>query len=297
MKKPSFAGVLSLCSAVLFVFCLAESTKVAAASAFYLKLCAVRVVPALFVFSVLCGVICSSPVFSRLCSLPLFGAEAAVLTMGLLGGFPLGASAALTLYENGSVTKRQAEYLAVVYRKLRRRRAGQQKEYLCAFSNNPSLSFTVSYAGGVLGSRRTGLLLAALTAASAALCALLLRYILLKGDERSFKGVSPQIRPKSFSAVLSSSCVSMLTVCGCIVFFGSISALFPDCIKGFFELSGGISGVKSPVFAAVLLGFSGLSVMLQVYAVCDGRLSVKPFLLSKLLQSALMGAAAYFIFD
>ncbi len=278
MKKPSFAGVLSLCSAVLFVFCLAESTKVAAASAFYLKLCAVRVVPALFVFSVLCGVICSSPVFSRLCSLPLFGAEAAVLTMGLLGGFPLGASAALTLYENGSVTKRQAEYL-------------------CAFSNNPSLSFTVSYAGGVLGSRRTGLLLAALTAASAALCALLLRYILLKGDERSFKGVSPQIRPKSFSAVLSSSCVSMLTVCGCIVFFGSISALFPDCIKGFFELSGGISGVKSPVFAAVLLGFSGLSVMLQVYAVCDGRLSVKPFLLSKLLQSALMGAAAYFIFD
>jgi len=51
--------------------------------------------------------------------------EAALLAMGMLGGFPLGAAVAVELYDNGAVDKRQAEYL-------------------CAFTNNPSLSFSVS---------------------------------------------------------------------------------------------------------------------------------------------------------
>lgn len=278
MKTKAVSHIFTACLAAVFVLCLANSAEIAAQSAYYLRLCAVRVVPSLFVFSVLCSVICSSPLFYGLCSLPFFGTEAAVLLMGVLGGFPLGASAATELYDSGALTKRQAEYL-------------------CSFTNNPSLSFVISYAGGILESRRTGLILALLTVASAVLTALIFRFVFLKKGERALAARPSAARPKSFARAVSDGCLTMLTVSGCIVFFGGISVLFPSWLRGFLELSGGISAVKDPISAAVLLGFSGLSVFLQVYAVCAEKLSVKPFIAAKITQSAIMGVFAYFVFD
>ncbi len=278
MKANTFSHIFTAVCAVMFAFCLFNSAQIAAQSVYYLKLCAAKVIPALFVYSVLCSVICQSTLFFKLCAVPWFGTEAAVLALGLLGGFPLGATVSAELYDNGVISKKQAEYL-------------------CSFTNNPSLSFIISYTGAVLGSKRIAVSLALLTVASAMLTALIMKYTYLNKNERLIILPRRAVNTKSFARIITDSCYTLLTVCGCIVFFGSISVLFPEYLRGFFELSGGISACTEPVSAAVLLGFSGLSVMLQIAAVCDKRLSLKPYAVSKLAQSAIMGIFAYFLFD
>lgn len=278
MKKSFFSSWWTLLAACLFVYCIFNSSAVAENSRIYLRLCSEKVIPSLFVFSVLASVVCGSSAFYRLCSLfPFFGTEAALIIMGILGGFPLGATVAYELYEGGRITKRQAEYL-------------------CAFTNNPSLPFIISYVGGALGSRKVGTALAALCLLSAILSAVLLRYVFLGKEERSIKPPLGIGSGKSITKAIKDGSVTMVIISGCIVFFGSICPLFPKSARGFLELSGGIAGCQHPTEAAVLLGFSGLSVMCQVAAACKGRLSVVPFVLSKLMQSAVMGAAAYFLF-
>lgn len=266
-------NLLTLLFAVLFVLCLVKSDAVAAESAAYLRLCGLRVVPSLFVFSVLCSVLCQSPCFLRLCALPCFGTEAAVLLMGMLGGFPLGAAAVVTLYENGALSKRQAAYL-------------------CAFCNNPSLSFIVGYVGAAAG-RRVSIVLALLCAVSALLVALACKRFYLRGDERRLSPAPIQPAEKPVTKILAENCVTMLSVCGCIVFFGSIGALLPRPLSGFLELCGGISRSTSPVYTAALIGFSGVSVIMQIATVCGGRFSLMPFVVSKLFQGAFMALGAY----
>ena len=277
LRRTGAKHIFTVLCAFMFVFCLINSERISEESLLYLKLCGTRVVPALFVCSVLGGVICSDTAFYRLCALPFFGTEAAVLAMGLLGGFPLGAAAAAGLYDDGLVSRRQAEYL-------------------CAFANVPSLSFIAGYTGNALGSRKSGLILAALTALTALLTALLMKFLFLDKSERYIKPAAGSALRRSFPEILSQSCLTMLTVCGCIVFFGSISVSFPREIRGFFEMSGGINSCNSPTKAAVLLGFSGLSVIMQTAAVCENRFSVRPYICAKLMQSAFMGAAAYLVF-
>lgn len=266
-------NLLTLLFAVLFVLCLVKSDAVATESAAYLRLCGLRVVPSLFVFSVLCSVLCQSPCFFRLCALPYFGAETAVLLIGMLGGFPLGATAVVALYESGAVSKRQAEYL-------------------CAFCNNPSLSFIVGYVGAAEG-RRMSITLALLCAASAVLIALVLKRFYLRGGERLLAFVPIRPAEKPTAKILAEGCAAMLSVCGCIVFFGSIGALLPRPLSGFLELCGGISRSTNPVYTAALVGFSGVSVIMQIATVCGGRFSLKPFVVSKLFQSVFMAFGAY----
>jgi len=269
----------TLFAAVLFVYCLFNSDTVAESTGRYLSLCGEKVIPALFVFSVLAGIVCKSKHFYRLISLvPRGGAELALLFMGMLGGFPLGAAVATELYENGSITKKQGEYL-------------------CAFTNNPSLSFILSYVGGVLGDLRLGVYLALLCFASSVFIAVVFRYIFLKPNERRILPSVSSHTQASLASAIKEGGFTMLIISACVVFFGSISQLLPTALRGFLEISGGMASCKSPVRAAVLLGFSGISVMCQVAAICGGKLSAAPFITAKLLQSAFMGIFACFLFD
>lgn len=279
MKKAVIRVPWGLLAAVLFVYCLLNSGAVAEGSRVYLRLCGERVIPALFVFSVLSALVCRSRLFYRLCGIfPAFGTEGALLCLGMLGGFPLGASVAVQLYDSGLISKRQGEYL-------------------CAFTNNPSVPFIVSYAGGVLGSTRTGVKLALLTFGCALLTALVLRFILLPKGERDIRLSAAPLPPIQPAAALRECSTTMLLICGCVVFFGSLATLTPRGISGFLELSGGIARCRTEVEAAVLMGFSGISVFFQVAAICGGRLSTAPYFAAKLMQSALMGVGAYFMFD
>ncbi len=269
----------ALFAALFFVYCLFNSTAVAESTRSYLALCGERVVPALFVFSVLASLVCKSKYFYALCRLvPGIGTELALLLMGMLGGFPLGAVVASELYENGCINKKQGEYL-------------------CAFTNNPSLSFTVSFVGGTLGSAGLGIALAALCFVSSTIVALLFKFFYLGKAERKITLDKAFGAETEIATAIREGAFTMLVICACVVFFGSLGTLLPGPLRGFLELSGGIANCYDPVLAAMLLGFSGVSVMGQVAVVCKGKLAVAPFIAAKLLQSALMGFFAYFLFD
>ncbi len=271
-----------LLATALFVYCIFHSETVSRLSYEYLMLCTRAVVPSLFVFSVLTRIICYDKLFFKLCALfPRAGAEGMLLLAGILGGFPLGASVSRGLYDSGHITKKQAEYL-------------------CAFTNNPSLTFMISYAGVQLGSPFYGAVMALICFFSAIICALVCRTFLPK-SERRILPPAVSLPRRGLGGAINDSLRSMAAICGCVVFFGCIGGLLPEgtpiLVRGIAEITGGIAVCSSAVDIAVLLGFSGLSVMFQVTAVSGGRLSLKPYLMSKLLQSALMGGFAYILFD
>ena len=267
--------IAPLAAAALFVYCLLISEQLAESSRLYLELCGRQVVPSLFVFSVLGGLVSQGSGINLLCKiLPRWGTETAVGALGLCGGVPLGSVTALKLYRDGDISKRQAEYL-------------------CTFSCTPSLSFIVSFAGGVLGGS-SGVILAILTVAAEVVTALVFKPIMLpKGERKLVTNGSSASKP--FSAVLADSALSAVIICGCVVFFGSMATLLPGSLGGFLEISTGIHACGSLAEAATLLGFSGLSILLQTAAVCEGEINLFPCFAAKVFQAIFMGGVAFFV--
>ena len=256
----------------------------------YLGFCARRIVPSLFLFLVFSDLVCSSPLFMRICRrIPFYGTEISLLILGALGGFPLGARVCTALYDQGKLRKREAEYL------------------LC-FSNNASASFVVGFVGQNLFScKMIGVKLLALQLFSAICCAAIFKLVLFsRGERGSIKGAERTVKAKSFVKAVTDSGMTMLGICSFIVVFGVVGALavetFPwfssPLLRGFFEFSSGISlcaergGVGALRDCALLLGWSGLCVHCQVVSAVESKLSLKPYFLSKIFQCAVMGLGA-----
>lgn len=262
-----------------FVFLLINSASVAVYSRKYLTLCGERVIPSLFVFSVLGSFIAASGFFTKLCrAVPRFGTEIGLTALSLCAGFPLGTIITTELYESGAVSKRQAEYL-------------------CTFSSTPSLAFILSYTADTLNSKTLGLQLALLTLAASVLSAVLFRFILLNKSERYIKPRVTENQTKSFVNCLTDCCGSAVIICGCVIFFGVIGSLLPSKIGAFAELSYGISLCTAPSEAAALLGFSGISVICQTAAACKGKLNIFPYVASKVFQCIFMWSIARIFID
>ncbi len=271
-------GIPSALTVAAFVICLFESDTLARGCRRYLLLCGERVVPSLFVFSVLGALIAANGVIGKICRrAPGFGTELGVLLLGLCGGVPLGAITAVELYKNGGLSKGQAEYL-------------------CTFSCTPSLSFIIGYTGSVLGSSALGIKLGGLTVLSAVVTMLVFKPLMLKKKERR---LTPAVtaNKKSFSKTISDSVTGIAVLCGCVIFFGSIAELLPPGLGGLLELTAGIANCKTAASAAFLLGFTGVSIICQVATVCKNELSVLPCVAAKIFQGTFMGIFAYIFID
>ncbi len=243
-----------------------------------MKLFAETIVPSLFVFSVAAKLFVRSGASGWLAHtplarlFPLLGVSAggfSALFLGFLSGFPTGAAILADAVRQNSVTKEEAESLL-------------------PFCNNAGMSFVVGAVGlGVFGSARIGMMLFWAQLAAALLA------VILTGDgrkpihsESALPSHAPMSLPAVFTSAVSESAFAMLSVCGYVVFFsvlsGAFSAIFLRFLpsltgicalfSGFLELSGGVfllseeifSPFLTAVFCGALLGFGGLSVLLQV---------------------------------
>ena len=269
-----------------------------------LLLCAKTVIPSLFPFMVLSELIVSgcaqssglsrllSPL-GRLFGLPPIGCCAVVL--GMLCGFPVGAKCVCQAYDNGLLTRGEAERAL-------------------AFSNNPSSAFLISAVGVSLWhNRRFGILLYAVVIVSAAISGILLNKLSKHDRDRTAKppfytSTVNRTGARLFTEAVSSAASSMLLICAYVIFFSTLSgtlgiALAPlklpqtatAVLFGLLELSGGVSaasGLGNAMTGAVLcafcVGWSGLSVHCQALSVCDGRgFSFRPYFFAKLFQGLL----------
>ena len=166
MKKRWRADAcLILCG--ILVWFLTDAGRVRAAAAEALTLCGESVIPALFPFLAVSGLLVSmgfgewiSPLFAGLMG-PLFrlpGQASSALLLGLVGGYPIGARTAADLYRQGLLTAGEAERLL-------------------AFCNNSNPVFLISVLGvGVFGSVRAGVWLWLIHLLSALLTGLVVEY-------------------------------------------------------------------------------------------------------------------------
>ena len=279
---------------LLLAFRTAEAKQAAFQS---LRLCAGVLLPALFPFSVASNLFLGTGAyqpFSRLLRRPLailgFPDRAAgPLLTGLLGGYPIGIQSLTAAYQSGMLSKEEAVRVSM----------------LC---NQAGPGFLLGAVGlSLYGSKKVGLLLWLVQ-----LLSLLAAALLFSGTAHGMPAVrsrrSAETLPVksllvSLPEAIRRSCLGMLTVCGCVVFFGTLCGLLqplldhlpeplPAVLAGALELSGGVLCLPvSPlplsfVLCAGLLSWGGCSVHVQsATALREAGLPLRPYLLGKLAQT------------
>lgn len=275
------------------------------------SVCAKSVIPSLFPFFVVSKFLVSVPlpnrakkIFGRLMSLfSLKASLAPALILGLIGGYPVGASSAAELYNEGLCTKAEAERLL-------------------AFCNNCGPAFIVGAVGyGIFSSARIGLILFLIHIFSALAVGVLFAVfspISCTGEDRP--RMCAEFRfSKAFTGAVSSALFSVLAISAYIVLFSVIvkllnlmyvlpavsavlSSLFrlpeefiASILSGITEVTVGAYSVAECFpfrvsFPAIsfFLGWGGLSVHCQTMS-CIGEngLSLRQYFSGKLLHAVL----------
>ena len=296
-----------------------------------LILCLNVIIPSLFPFFVLSSLVVELGLARYLGRLlegvmrPLFhvsGACASAFALGFVGGYPVGAKTAISLYEQGMCTRTEAERLL-------------------AFCNNSGPAFILGVVGaGIFASSAVGVALYLAHALASVCVGLLFRFY--KAGEDCGKGKarrsSPQFQAQRFSTAFTGSgknaFLSTLNICAFVVFFtvviqllirsgflpglaqvlGTVLAPFgltPEwaqrLLTGALEISSGVSTLSEGgalsgrlTMAAFMLGWAGLSVHCQVLSFIGGSgLSVGTYLAGKLLHGFLsalfVGVLVHFV--
>ena len=304
-----------------------------------LALCYNVIIPSLFPFFVLSSLVVELGLAGYLGRLleglmrPLFhvsGACASAFALGFIGGYPVGAKTAISLYEDGGYPI-GAKTAADLYRENLVSR--EEAERLLAFCNNSGPAFILGVVGaGVFASSRVGVLLYLAHAAASICIGILFRFYkagpTARREERQSR---PQFHAQRFTTAftgsIKNSFLSTLNICAFVVFFtvviqllirsgflpglaqvlGTVLAPFgltPEwaqrLLTGALEISSGVwtlsgDGTLSGklILAAFMLGWAGISVHCQVLSFIGGSgLSVGTYLVGKLLHG---GLSALFI--
>lgn len=309
--RDALAGAgLLLCALALCCW----PREVSAAVREGLGLCYNVILPSLFPFFILSSLAISLGLAGYLGRLlepvmrPLFhvgGSCAAPLALGFVGGYPVGARAALTLYEEGQCTKTECERLL-------------------AFCNNSGPAFILGVVGaGVFGDSRVGLLLCLVHALASLCVGLVFRFYRGRdGDRGRTKRPSPiaaQRFSAAFTGAVKGAVTSTLNICAFVVCFTVIirlcflSGLLPALadllgrafaplgfsrvwaqrlLTGLLELSSGVAALTGDgsltgraAMAAFLLGWAGVSVHCQVLSfLAESGLSTRTYICGKLLH-------------
>lgn len=223
-----------------------------------------------------------APVMKTVFHLP--ESSAICLVLGLMGGYPVGAQSVAVAYQQGKLSRNQAEHML-------------------SFCNNAGPSFVF----GVIGALMGGLPVAATLYAIHILSALLVGILLRPGKEKQVTGLNLPVPNSSAPPVLNSCIRSMAVICGYVLLFRVavsfleryLGSLLPGVvlvgISGLLELSGGclrLVGLESItlgyLFASGFLALGGVCVWMQTRdLIAPSGLSGNRYFPGKILQCAL----------
>ena len=258
-------------------------------------LCISSVIPSIFPFLVLSGMLTSAingsdlrilRPLSRLTGLPV-GTEGIFLT-GILGGYPIGAQGVHQAWSKGQLTKEEASRMM-------------------AFCSNAGPAFLF----GILGTKFNQGWVPWLLWGIHILSAIAVAMILPRNPYKSRK--LPSSSPLSITQSLKTAVVTMGYICGWIVLMRVILAfmdrwilwIFPTEVRvgiyGFLELANGccsVASISSPglrfILSGVMLAFGGICVAMQTASVA-GELGIKNYLMGKILQTVISFVLCTFI--
>lgn len=260
-----------------------------------IELCIRTLIPSLFPFFVLSGILTDSLLgqdirllrpLGKLCRIPI-GSEF-LLAIGMLGGYPVGAQNIAQAHRSGSLSKEDAQRIL-------------------AFCNNAGPAFLFGIIGPAFGHARVPWLLWGVHILSAVAVGALLP----AGQTQPCK--SCKQKTLSLSQYLERALRVMAVVCGWVVLFRMtltfldrwILWAFPKTVQiflaGLLELSNGciqLNGIESEglrfLIASILLACGGLCVTFQTVSVTGG-LSKHLYFRGKLLQTAFSSLLAMLV--
>ena len=269
-KKLGLLGCLAALGVLLL--CSADTARAVREG---LALCAGSVIPALFPFLAVSGLLTAldagaAPGRGRMLLARVLGcgpAGAGAFLLGLVGSYPVGARTVAQLYREKRISRPEACRLLL-------------------FCNNCGPAFILGVAGlGCFGSLWAGGLLWAVHMLAALGIALVL--------------------PRRPLPPSRDAAGAMVQICGFVVFFlaalrltARLTGLSHPLLSGAVELTQGILALPATpagfVWAAALLGWGGLSVHGQSAAVLSGTdLPLGPYLAAKAAQAALSALLAW----
>ncbi len=289
MKKKLLAASTAALGMMVLIL---DSKTALIGAADGIALCVKSVVPSLFPFLVLSGLVtgnlsgisfrCLRPL-CRLTGIPSGGES--LLLVGLLGGYPMGAQAVSQLYSQKQLSKNTARRLLM-------------------FCSNAGPAFLFGIVAQKFDSTAAPWALFAISILSAMLVG-----VLVPGKPDDSVQLSGSA--VSFSQNVGRSVGTMARICGWVVLFRILTAfldrwflwMLPDALgcglTGLLELAGGCCNLDLIedenlrfLVAALLLNFGGLCVWLQTASVV-GELGTETYLKGKLLQALLSTVLAW----
>lgn len=271
---------------LMLAFLLVKTDIVMEAATGALKLCVTAVIPTLFPFFVVSGLLVNSGLVSVLGKLlspisrMLFktsGKGAVVFVMGILCGYPTGAKVIADLCNDGFMTRKDGERLL-------------------GFCNNSGPLFVIGAVGnGMLGNHNLGVILYIIHAVSAILTGIAFRSFAQENYIKEHNEIVASSIGETVAKSVETAVKSILNVCGYVLFFGVLCSFFDNVfITSLLEVTTGakelVASAYSPRLMLVLLsgviGFGGICVVFQVQsAVNAAGLSVKPYIIGKTVQA------------
>ncbi len=262
-----------------------------------LSVCGGVIVPAVFPFLVLGGVLVRSgaaeAVGRRLSGFTrrvfgVSGCGAPVILIAFIGGFPAGAAAIAGLRRRGALT-------------------AQEGQHLLRFCVGGGPGFIVSAVGvGLCDNAAVGWILYGANVLSA-----LLIGVIFADRRRTVPTVHTTAPadplPSAFVGAVTAACETVLTMCGFVLFFSAVlslldamglTSLWLSCIL---EVSNGCAAVSAHPLAPLLLGFAlgfgGISVLCQITAAVRGcGILSRSFFLFRILHGLLGGCLSLFFY-
>ena len=281
-------------AAVGICFLILDSQTALSSAREGLSLCLHSIIPGLFPFFLLTGIISSGLMgksililrpLGILCGLPK-GSES-FLIPAFLGGYPMGARTAAELYSDHKIDRDTANWLL-------------------SFGSNCGPAFFFGFLSPLFEDRQTVWLLWGIHIAAAVAAARLFLPDTVHMVFPEKKGVSP-------AQLMNQALKAIGAVCGWILCFRVITGFLKKwilwrlpvwgqaAVTGVLELTNGCSmleTVSAPelkfLLASGLLSFGGLCVLMQTASFL-GNLSLRPYFLGKLVQSALSIVMAFLI--
>ncbi len=287
-----------------------------------LELCGNVIIPSLFPFFVLSSLVVDLGLAGYLgralegVMRPLFrvgGSCASALALGFVGGYPVGARTAISLYQQGMCTRTEAQRML-------------------AFCNNSGPAFVLGVVGaGVFADSKVGVLLYLSHMLASCIVGVVFRFY---GPRES--GSEPRPRPtfqaKRFTAAFTQAVTgamgSTINICAFVIFFTvilrllTLSGILPalalllsrilgplgltedwcrKLLTGVVELTSGVAGLSqggtlagSVSMAAFMLGWAGVSIHCQVLTfLADSGLSPGTYFMGKLLHGGVSAALVW----
>lgn len=295
-------GITLLMLAVATAFLLIYPQAVATGISRGLSVCATVVIPSLFPFMLLSGVLADSP----LCRHPgkvsawiagrLFGLPpccAPVILLSMVGGYPSGMLAVARLYRQGQIQQDEVKRMSL-------------------FCIGAGPGFVINTVGvGLLGSSSAGILLYA----AQTIVALGIGILLGRGHRQQHKRPPAlDTAPRSAHAIIVDTCGALITLCGYVSLAAMVLSVMQaiglsrwggstlsTVLAAILEVSCGcvaLAGMpRTPLWLSLALGWGGLSVQGQIAAALpEERLLTTRFFGFRILQGVLSAGVSAGLF-